>query len=214
SSVRLVRLLDAELMTSKHQVPPSVLRGAREMQVGFLQALFSADGTVGGTQENGLTVRLPSSFPTLLAGVQRVLLNFGIASRIYQRRKAGIRLLPNGRGSASPYQTKAQYELVIGSSNVAAFAREIGFLQEEKQRKLETRMSAYTRGFYRQPFTTTFKNLVPDGEEVVYDLTEPVSHQFIGNGLVLHNCGEQPLPPGGVCNLGALNLACYVDDEE
>src|SRR5579883_3503 len=26
-------------------------------------------------------------------------------------------------------------------------------------------------------------------------------------------CGEQGLPPGGVCNLGALNVACYVDED-
>src|SRR5581483_8409687 len=35
--------------------------------------------------------------------------------------------------------------------------------------------------------------------------------QFVGNGLVLHNCGEQGLPPGGVCNLGAINISSYVD---
>src|SRR5439155_3971512 len=33
------------------------------------------------------------------------------------------------------------------------------------------------------------------GEEDVYDLEEPMTHSFLGNGLLLHNCGEQPLLP-------------------
>jgi len=53
-------------------------------------------------------------------------------------------------------------------------------------------------------------SLTPDGEEMVYDLTEPRAQRFVANGIVVHNCGEQGLPPGGVCNLGALNLERYV----
>jgi ribonucleotide reductase alpha subunit len=58
----------------------------------------------------------------------------------------------------------------------------------------------------------TFESLTPDGEEMVYDLSEQEAHQFVANGLVVHNCGEQGLPPFGVCNLGALNLSAFVVD--
>ncbi len=214
TSVRLVRLIDPELLIEKLQVPPSVFRGSREMQQGFLQALFSADGTVLGMQEKGVSVRLTSTSMPLLEGVQRLLLNFGIAAKIYRnRRVAGKRSLPDGHGGHSEYDCQAYHELVIARANLCVFAAEIGFLQDEKQSKLEARLQGYARALNREKFVATFESLTPDGEEMVYDLTEPQAHLFVGNGLVLHNCGEQGLPPGGVCNLGALNLERYVNGE-
>jgi len=211
-SVRLLRMVDPELLVDKLQVPPSVQRGSRAMQQGFLQALFSADGTVLGLQEKGVSVRLTSTSLTLLEGVQRLLLNFGIAGTIYRdRRVEGKRSLPNGKGGHSEYNCQSYHELVIARVNLRTFAEKIGFLQQEKQNKLHARLQGYARALNRESFTATFESLTSDGEEMVYDLTEPESHLFVGNGLLLHNCGEQGLPPGGVCNLGALNLERYVD---
>ncbi len=214
SSVRLERLLDPELRHHKVQVPRSVLHGTREMQRGFLQALFSADGSVQGTQAKGVSVRLSSSDMGLLEGVQRLLLNFGIASSLYaNRRDATARLMPDGKGGQRTYAIRAQHELVIACANLPVFAEKIGFLQACKQDKLSDLLDQYKRAYNRETFVATFDTLTPDGEEMVYDLTEPQAHRFVANGLVVHNCGEQGLPPGGVCNLGALNLAAYVGDD-
>ena len=46
--------------------------------------------------------------------------------------------------------------------------------------------------------------------EKVYCLTEPHNHTFIANGVITGNCGEQPLPKHGACNLCSINLSEYV----
>ena len=215
-SVRLLRFIDPELVEHKTQVPPSVLRGSRPMQVGFLQALFTADGTVGGTPGlNGVNVRLASSDTYLLQGVQRLLLNLGIASRIYRRRRAEdkTKLLPDGKGGHARYRTSDDHELIISRHGVQLFCEQIGFLSSAKQEKLERLIGIMSKGFRAESFVARFSELIPDGEAPVFDLTEPMNHLFVANGLIVSNCGEQPIPAGAVCNLGALNLACYVDDE-
>lgn len=46
----------------------------------------------------------------------------------------------------------------------------------------------------------------------VYCMNEPKNHSFIANGVITGNCGELPLPDGGACLLGSMNLAEYVKD--
>ncbi|MBI3036350.1 hypothetical protein HYY73_01140 [Candidatus Woesearchaeota archaeon] len=49
-----------------------------------------------------------------------------------------------------------------------------------------------------------------NGLKEVYDLQEPITHSFIANGIVVHNCGEVPLEDGGACNLASVNLSRFV----
>lgn len=199
---------------NKHFVPESIFGGSESLQRGFLQGLFSSDGRVAGTPEKGVSVRLTSISKTLLVGVQRLLINFGIPSKIYlNRRIEQERMFPNGRGGKGLYKTKAYHDLAISGQGVSMFAALIGFLQEVKQEKLRSSLALYTKGPYRNLFTATFDRLESDGAEEVFDITVAEIHRFAANGIVVSNCGEEPLPPYGVCNLGSLNLAQFVSED-
>lgn len=216
-STRLRELCEEHGLTeNRHMVPDVVFRGTRDMQRAFLQSLFSADGHIEADQgKRSYSVRLTSHSYELLQDVQRLLLNFGVYSRIYaERRRPGERLLPDGYGGLKSYETSGEHQLVISRTSLVRFADDIGFLQDTKNAALQSVIDSYERGPYADRFVATFVELVPDGEEMVYDLTQPATSSFVANGLVVHNCGEQFLPAWGVCNLGHINLSRFVENGE
>jgi ribonucleoside-diphosphate reductase alpha chain len=192
-------------------ITPAVEQGSSAFCAAVLRGLFDADGSLQGAQDKGVSVRLAQSDADLLEAVQRMLLRLGIASTIYrERRPAGTRRLPDGRGGHRNHDTRAQHELVISGDNLAVFADAVGFADTAKQARLAEALGAYRRSLNRERFTATLESLDPDGEEPVYDVTIADVHAFDANGLVVHNCGEQPLPSYGCCCLGSIDLTRFV----
>jgi ribonucleoside-diphosphate reductase alpha chain len=182
-----------------------------DFAAGLLRGLFDADGSVQGSQDQGVSVRLAQSDLELLETAQRMLLRLGIASTIYRnRRLAQERPLPDGNGGLKLYRTAAQHELAISSDNLRVYADRVGFADTDKAARLEQALAAYDRGLNRERFTATVESLAEDGSQEVFDVTVSDVHSFDANGLHAHNCGEQPLPPYGCCDLGPVILPRFV----
>ena len=177
---------DLGMTAGNKQITPAIEQQSSAFAEGMLRGLFDADGSVQGSQDKGVSVRLSQSDAELLEGAQRMLLRLGIAS------------------------TLAQHELVISGDNLRVFADRIGFADEDKAARLEQALASYRRELNRERFIATVESLQADGEETVYDVTVDDVHAFDANGLVVHNCGEQPLPSYGCCDLGPIILPRFV----
>jgi len=204
-----------ECPRGKKTITEKVEQTSSKFYRGFLRGFFDADGSVQGNHLKGVSIRLAQSDFTCLQAVQRMLLRLGIVSSLHKNRRIdGSKLLPNGKGCASLYRTKAQHELIITGENIALFDRIIGFGDRVKSDRLEKLIGAYKRLLNKENFAVRIESITQEGIEDVYDVQISDIHAFDANGFYVHNCGEQPLGGWAVCNLGAMNLAAYVKDDD
>src|SRR5206468_4942306 len=88
---------------------------------------------------------------------------------------------------------------------------EIGFSAPRKQRVLETLLRETTRNVTKT--TTKLIAREEDGQEYVYNLTEPLHHSYLVDGFVVANCSEYMSIDDSACNLASLNLLRFVHSD-
>ena len=171
-------------------VPSAIHRAAEDLKVAYLQGLFSADGCI---RANGTAtekeVMLASSSPSLLRSVQLLLSDIGVTSRIAWTHPVGRK---NPQGQLRLYNQQAR-----------KFLNLVGFpCSPEKDKKAKEILSAPFDAAQKNPRSPKVVSIVPAGRTIVYDITEPVTHSVIAEGMIAHNC-----------NLASLNLVTFEDEK-
>ena len=205
--------------SSKKRLLDAVHSLDRASLAAVLRGLFTADGTVANYAERSHYISLDSTSEVLLEQVQCLLLSFGIKSKLYRmRRPEGTSILPDGMilpdgsGGTRAYPTRALHSLRISRSSRCVFEEQIGFV-DGSDKCVALRQLNETVGTYADRMEDRFDALEPLGDEVVFDLTEPATHHFVANGVVVHNCSEYMFLDDTACNLASLNLVTFLDDE-
>lgn len=193
---------------------PRVEQASSAFSSGFLRGWFDADGSVQGTQQKGVSVRLSSVSRENLEAAQRMLARMGMMSTVYHRRGAQDTLLPDGKGGERLYPCQAAYELVLANHNVGKFAERIGFTDPDKAAALSDKLASYRRTPNRERFVATVASFTYCGEEPVYDVTVAQVHEFDANGLQVHNCVEQSLESYELCCLVETFPANHADMDD
>src|SRR6266699_1237038 len=187
-------------------IPAAFMGMEKEFLAGILDGLFSTDGSVLVKQDNPM-LRFHTSSYELAQQVRLILLQFGIHGRIY-RATRDEDLVYDGR---SMYGTGEKYDIIIINEGIPRFYTEIGLSHPEKAARLkEIAENWHCIGGTWTASVVSVQDT--EREEEVYDLYEPDTLTWVTNGYCSLDCGEQGLPPWGVCNLGALNLSAFVQD--
>jgi ribonucleoside-diphosphate reductase alpha chain len=203
----LVRIgMTPNVKASQKTIPAAFMGMEKEFLAGILDGLFSTDGSVLMKQDNPM-LRFHTSSYELAQQVRLILLQFGIHGRIY-RATRDEDLAYDGR---SMYGTGEKYDILIMNEGIARFYAEIGLSHPDKTARLKE--IAENWHYIGGTWTASVVSIEDtEREEEVYDLYEPDTLTWVTNGYCSLDCGEQGLPPWGVCNLGALNLSAFVVD--
>ncbi len=159
-------------------VPKVVFNSNLECQSEFVKGLFTADGYV---DKNTYQIELFSKSKNLLQGVNLILNNFGISSKVKKKPTKSNDKIFNIYGLH-----------INGQENLHKFYYKIGFLGEKQRRmknllqKYKNKMPIYDENYLK----VKIEKIEEVYDPTVYDLTMPKNHNFIANGFISHNTGK------------------------
>ena len=196
-SLKLSDWFDSLNVQTKNELPTTFFKETRENIIGFLQGLFSADGTVEHSRAVSRRIKLVNKSKKLIEQIQILLLNLGIAS------STRCVVMPGGKGV--PYTLKdgtekvsrnnGHYTLSICTESFNRFVEVVGFplcpLKQELAKSWSNKpLINYLEKTVSKRFSSKVTFVEEAGEEPVFDLHVPLTQSFIANGIVTHNCGE------------------------
>jgi replicative DNA helicase len=177
------------------KIPERIFRQPLPSIALFLRHLWSTDGSCSvlprksrgrginrcKSPEPKLCINYATTSKELADGVTALLLRFGITSRL--------------NITASRLSARPQYIVTIATlSSLAAFCKRIGIHGTRRQYRLQRLKEALASRVIpveKEIAWETVAQITEDGEEQVYDLTVPRTHNFVANHFIVHNSIEQ-----------------------
>ena len=191
--------LPPEVTYSKTFVPSAEHTIATRLN--WLAGLIDTDGALNSPDGS---VNISSVDREFLMKVKFMLNTLGVTGTVSLMKEASLRLLPDGKGGHKEYPCQDCYRIVICASRIKVL-HDLGL----NTHRVPTN-PAPDRDASRF-IQVTSVTLRAEKEPIVYCFNEPKRHLGCFNGVVTSNCGEQGLPPDGVCCLAHLNLAKVFD---
>lgn len=170
-------------------------------RLNWLAGIIDSDGC--RNSKDG-AISISSINRDFLLKVKYMLNTLGSTGVISIMREEGNRSLPSSvKGESKEYHCQDSYRLTINASNMRILL--IAGLKTYRVDILSFPNRNATR-FIK------VESIVPCGKEDVFCFNEPKNHTFIANGCITGNCAEEPLPAGGSCLLGSINLSKFVEN--
>lgn len=158
-------------------VPREVWNASQEGVAGFLSGLFSTDGSVARWPKR-VAVSFANTSRRLCDEVQQLLFAFGIRANICEYTSNAK------RGFKRMWKVD-----IVAHESVLRFERAIGFFNERKAKALRAGLDEVgERKSLARPVSV--ESVLPASDlEPVFDLVDVGDeHQFIANGIPVHNC--------------------------
>lgn len=166
----------------------------------WLAGIIDSDGCLN-SQDGAISIS--SINRDFLLNIKYLLNTLGATGVIALMHEEGDRPLPaSDKNTIKEYRCQDSYRLTINASNVVV----LGMFGLQPHR-VKVRKCWPNRNATRFVKVVSIK---PYGTEDVFCFNEPKNHTFIANGCITGNCAEEPLPAGGSCLLGSLNLSEFV----
>ncbi len=192
------------------RVPTAIFTAPVEVQAAFLRGLFGADGCLSRAEGAGKANRyagLGSRSEALLKDVQRLLSARGGSVRASITSRRARRHRSRTRASTEPPSVRLTRRLrpAHHRQRPCAVCRRDRLLHAaEAGRARSSDRRADSLSHARRPQRSS--RAKSDGQEQVYNLTEPLHHSYIVDGVVVANCSEYMHVDDSACNLASINL--------